>query len=339
MRDIWEFLKCTDRPIVLYGMGNGADKIIKYLNTIGKSFDGVFASNDFVRGHFFREKPVMTFSQAKEIFPDMIVLVSFGTQLPDVMDRIKKLDAEVYAPDVPVVGDNLFDRSFYEKHIDEIEQVRNMLADEQSRLVFEETLRYKLDGKIKHLTLCESKKSEMLDLLEIGDSENYLDLGAYNGDTVIEFSHIAQKWKKITALEPDSRNFRKLLDNTKNFRNISCLNYAVSDFEKEIAFASKGGRNSKISENGKRIKAVSIDSLNEDFTLIKFDVEGEELEAVCGGENTIKKNKPKMLVSAYHRSEDIFLLPLKIKAINPEYKVYLRHLPYIPAWDTNYIFK
>ena len=57
-----------------------------------------------------------------------------------------------------------------------------------------------------------------------------------------------------------------------------------------------------------------------------------------GGENTIKRDKPKMLISAYHKSDDYFVIPLKIHEFNPEYKIYMRHYPYVPAWDTSFYF-
>ena len=50
--------------------------------------------------------------------------------------------------------------------------------------------------------------------------------------------------------------------------------------------------------------------------------------------NTLKA-KPKLNFAAYHRTEDIFRLPLLIHALNPTYRIFLRHHPYIPAWDTN----
>ena len=34
-RDVWQRLRETDKPIVFYGMGNGADKIIAVLDRIG----------------------------------------------------------------------------------------------------------------------------------------------------------------------------------------------------------------------------------------------------------------------------------------------------------------
>ena len=70
---------------------------------------------------------------------------------------------------------------------------------------------------------------------------------------------------------------------------------------------------------------------------IKYDVEGAEKEALLGSVNTIKAHKPALLVSAYHRSEDIFELPLMLNTLEPSYKLYLRRYPYIPAWDLNII--
>lgn len=336
--DIWQKLKNTRRPIIIYGMGNGAERIADTLKMYGKEPDGFFASDDFVRGQSFLGKRVMTFGEAKKNFPDMIVLTGFGSQRKEVIDRILNLDAEVYAPDVPVVGETLFNEEFYNKHKTEFDTVREHLADEKSKQVFDEICAFKLDGNIARLLKCESDFDEMMSLLNITNAENYLDLGAFNGDTVLDFINRAKSWKHITALEPDARNFRKLKANTENFCNVTCLNFAVSDECRQVHFLSRGGRNGRMSDSGATVEAVSIDSLNQPFTLIKMDVEGAELDALSGGGETVKKFRPKMLVSAYHRSEDIFTLPLKVLEIQPKYKIYMRHLPYIPAWDTNYIF-
>ena len=53
---LWDRLKATDKPIVLYGMGNGADMIIEVLEAIGVQYRDVFASDEFVRGHSFHGK-------------------------------------------------------------------------------------------------------------------------------------------------------------------------------------------------------------------------------------------------------------------------------------------
>lgn len=51
---VWELLQHTKKPIVLYGMGNGADKIIDWCEANGVQVQGVFASDEFVRGQQFR---------------------------------------------------------------------------------------------------------------------------------------------------------------------------------------------------------------------------------------------------------------------------------------------
>ena len=69
-----------------------------------------------------------------------------------------------------------------------------------------------------------------------------------------------------------------------------------------------------------------------------MDVEGEEKNAILGAEQTIRKYKPKMLISAYHRTEDIFEIPNAVMNIRNDYKIYMRHFVSLPAWDTVYYF-
>ncbi len=336
MTDIWHKIQNANRPIVLYGMGNGAEIMINQLNKYQITPAGVFASDEFVRGQYFKGYKVMTFLEAKKLFPDMIALVSFGTQRKEVIETILSLDAEVYAPEVPVVGEQVFDLAFAKEHKAEIEQVYACLADEKSRQVFEQIVLFKLDGDIKRLIAAQSEKEEMMSLFGLNNNESYLDLGAYNGDTVLEFVQSQKTYKDIVAVEPDEKNFKKLLKNTEHLKNITYINKAINDSCENVHFSSFGGRNSRLGGENV-IGGMTVDSLNKQFTYIKMDVEGQEGLAIDGAINTLSK-KTKMLISAYHRSEDIFALPIKVLSLQPDYKVYLRHLMYIPAWDTNYCF-
>ena len=85
------------------------------------------------------------------------------------------------------------------------------------------------------------------------------------------------------------------------------------------------------------MSVVSLDSVlnGESVDYVKYDVEGSEKEALMGSKNTIQTHAPKLLVSLYHRSEDLFVLPELVKELNPDYSLYLRRFPYIPAWDLN----
>ena len=77
-KELWQYLKTAQKPIVLYGMGNGADKIINVLNHYNITFCDVFASDGFVREKYFHSHKIASYSQLKEKYKDMIVLLCFG---------------------------------------------------------------------------------------------------------------------------------------------------------------------------------------------------------------------------------------------------------------------
>ena len=119
MTDLWQYLKNAEKPIVLYGTGDGADKILNVMAEKGIKASGVFASDGFVRKRVFREMPVLSYKEAVKTYGDMIILIAFGSSLPDVIENFVKLSLlhETYVPDVPVAGGELFDIDFYNEKL------------------------------------------------------------------------------------------------------------------------------------------------------------------------------------------------------------------------------
>lgn len=130
MINLWEYLKTADKPIVLYGMGNGADKIISVLESYGIKYSGVFATDGFVRDKYFHGLKLTSYDGLKEKYGNMIVLVCFGSARPEVIENIKRIAAEqeLYAPDVPVYGGGLFTKEYAKNHRAELEYVYGRLA-------------------------------------------------------------------------------------------------------------------------------------------------------------------------------------------------------------------
>lgn len=343
-QSVWERLKAEKRPIVLYGMGDGAQKILNVFAEKGISAADIFASDEFVRGHSFAGFKVLKLSEVKEKYNDFVVIISFASQRSEVLEKLYELD-EVYdtvAPDVPVAGGGLFDFEYLKSHEAALSRVYSLLSDEMSRRVFMDTLNYKISGKIGYLRHSETDKSEAFNrLLKPTPQEHFVDLGAYNGDTVRELlTYTKSDYATITALEPDRRNFKKLKTfcEANNYPNVNLYNAAAWDSDGTLLFEGKAGRNSAISKNqGIETQVRSVDSILDDApaTLIKFDVEGAERQAILGAQKTIRAWRPKMNIAVYHRNEDIFAIPLLLHEICPAYKLYLRHHPYVPAWDTN----
>lgn len=350
---LWDYLHETDKKIVLYGMGDGAEKIKSVLDSIEVPVADIMASDEFVRGHSFMGFRVKKLSEIEELYgDDFIILVCFGTQFPEVMERIYEISEkhELYAPNVPVVGDGLFTLEYALEHRGELKQVYDLLADEQSRKVFEAVIRYKLSGRIEYLRKVETPPEEKFELLNIGTEETYVDLGAYNGDTLIEFlNETSMQFRKLYAMEPDLKNYHKL--KRRLYMIGSELLYAYNcgawDEDTSMIFSLRAGRSSKAVDIPDRenlnparfreVKMMKPDTMLQgaEATYIKYDVEGSEEKALHGSANTIAQYRPKLNVALYHRNEDMFALPLLIYSMNKKYRFYLRHHPYIPDWDTN----
>lgn len=340
-KSVWEKLMVTRKPIILYGMGDGADRVLKEFEMLNIHPAGIMASDEFVRGQLFHKFTVKTLAQIKEEFEDFIILITFGTNRPEVMEHIKSLEKEyeVLMPSVPVAGDSVFNRSYLMRNGTEIMNAYELMADDESKEVFKNMCYFQYTGELKYLYSMESTKDDAFKILNLNSEEDYLDLGAYRGDTIDEFlKYTCNRYHSITALEPEPKTFKKLVEAKGNLERTTLLNNAVWSFDTELEFRADAGRGSLLKNTGGLLaKTTSIDTLAEKtkFTYIKMDVEGVEFVALSGGAKLLSENKPKLNISCYHRCCDIYRLPSVIHRINPDYKIYMRHHSYIPCWDTN----
>lgn len=333
----WEKIKESGKSVVIYGMGNGADKVIDEFNRLEIPILGVTASDDFVRGQIFRGYKVKKLS---EFDGDFIIAVGFATCIPDVMNHIYSL-AERYrviVPCVPVFGNEIFNREFIEKNEKKINAAYNLFEDESKR-IFAGCVNFMFGGELEILKSITYEKDEVFkNVLKLNSSESYLDLGAYRGDTVEEFlQYCGGEYESITAIEPDRRTYKKLCAYLEKIPDSTAYQNAIYNEITTLCFSNKAGRQSTISDKGEEIETITVDKLceNKKATYIKMDVEGSESEAIEGAEKTLKEQKPKLNIALYHKSADIFELPLKISQINPDYEFYIRRHPYIPCWDMN----
>ncbi len=348
----WERLAGDSCPKVLYGTGNGADKIIDALSAYGVSVDGVFASNGFVRNRTFRDMPVLSYDEAKARFgEDMIILPAFGTTLPEVMDFFKYLDAhhEVIIPEVPLYGGGIFDTVYLRDNYDKLVTVYNMLSDDVSKEIFENVVKFRMTGKMKYLYPCESMRDTLESLSGMECVVTALDGGAYKGDSAADMLASLPRVEKIFACEPDPSTFKKLTafaESEEASGRVVPVEAALSDRRGITESVVSGSRGSGIEGRNKRakIREINLDTVDsilagERVDYIKLDVEGAELEAIMGAEETLTKYRPIVSVSLYHRTGDIINLPMLLEKKLGKCKMYLRRPECIPMWDLNlYVF-
>ena len=343
---MWDYLVKTEKNILIYGRGNAAEAIVSELAKRGKKPAGFFASDGFVRAKEFLGYPVTSFTEAMQRFgKDSIVLLAFGTHREDVLQTIRDIASrtEFYAPDLPVAGEGLFDKQYYVDHEAQLQKTLAILADEQSRKVFQDVISYKLSGKIGYLADCETPAADNWALLAPAADKAYVDLGAYTGDTVLDYLAACSGPcdPSILAVEPEPRNSRKLKETVAaaGLTRCRCVQAVIGDSVGTAEISKGAGRGSR-STKTVPVCAETLDHLLDGARtdIVKMDVEGSEAAAIRGAAFTIQKYRPAMLIAAYHRTEDLWAIPQQVLALRPDYRVFLRKDPCLPAWEVNYYF-
>jgi len=184
------------------------------------------------------------------------------------------------------------------------------------------------------------------DVIKLGDNEILIDAGAFDGDSAIEFMKACERQggsaSHIFCVEADTKNFDKLQRNTKDNSRISVINKGLWSSITTLQFASSENTfvtESRIVEDSiemnylhncveadNKIETVTIDDyfINKGVSFIKMDIEGAEVEALKGAILTLKKYRPQLAISIYHKKQDIFEIPLLIQSVCPDYRFYLR---------------
>ena len=346
--DLWDRLVNETRPIVVYGMGNGADKLFDRLISLGVSVSDIFASDGFVRGHSFRGMRVKSFSEIRSTYSDFVILLSFASNRAEVVDMIADIDKEytLYIPDMPVAGvDEYFDKDFYNSNFEKIKAAYDALADVDSRNVFASVVWYKLAGEMRYLESAWCDTDELYSIMPKEEIRTVIDVGAYNGDTLREMKRYLPHLSHAIALEPDKRTFKRLMKYAESESDLSidAYNAAAWNENAEGELFSSGNRNStavataSYEHKTDGVSLLCIDSLALSPDYIKYDVEGAEMLALEGSRETITRHAPTLLVSLYHRSRDIFELVLYMKEKHPDYNLYLKRLRCLPAWELDLI--
>ena len=340
MTDFWKKIKETELPVVMYGTGDAADRLITLLGERGVRISGVFVSDEFVRNRTFHSFRVLPYSRAKEIFGRMAVVMGFGTHDEKVIAKIREIasENEFYCP--CLLSDENgrpFDSEYYISHKSDFDYFRAALTDNRSREVFDGIVAFRLSGDISFLLPVEEEAEESWRNLSITDDETFVDIGAYDGDTIERFITLTKgKYREIIGFEPDGRSFRKAERRLEGVERITLYNELLSDKEESVTFTEGEGRGNTRSLSGKERRTVTLDSMLEGKmpTLLKFDAEGDEEKILEGGKRIIGECGPKLILSVYHRIDDFRVLLGKVRELHPSYsKFTLRTAPSLPDWD------
>lgn len=168
-----------------------------------------------------------------------------------------------------------------------------------------------------------------LNLIPTCKDSIFVDLGAYNGDTILDYINIygIESYKKIYAYDITKDSIAIMKNNLANYPNIIYRNIAISDKDEILSFKENNidaSANVIASDGNIKIDATTIDNdIKEKITIIKMDIEGYEQKAITGSFKHIKEDNPILLISVYHNNEDLWKIPKMIYEFNSNYDMYL----------------
>lgn len=158
-----------------------------------------------------------------------------------------------------------------------------------------------------------------------------VDGGAFIGDSIeVVYKRYGNHLKKIYAFGPNGDFLKEMKNNLQSLKLNEITEYVQSgmyDENIELRFHVNGDM-SAIDDEGELIVPVrKIDDVVKEVIgklYIKMDIEGSEMVALRGGQETIRKYHPYMALCTYHKMADILEIPRYVKSIRDDYKFYLR---------------
>jgi FkbM family methyltransferase len=332
-----EKLQRSKLPLVIYGAGSYASYLMKFLDRYGIKVDAACVDTEYIdKGLFLHERLQVTpIEDICKKYGNFNVLIGFSDYRKAQM-KLSNIQgiAEIFFIDTTDKLD-FFDYQYIVDNLENFEFTYNLLGDQLSKDTFIAFINAKVSGQPDGLYDLMDKNPYFTDILSFGLNEVFVDCGAYDGDTILEFvKRTDGKYDKIYAFEPDEKNNKALTQTIAHNRINHVRLYQMGCWHSKaiLRFSSSANMNSHISDMGEAtVDVEAIDNIvdQEGVTFIKMDIQGSELAALHGAENTIRKSKPKLAICIYHKPEDLITIPQYIYSVMPDYKLYLRNHQFI----------
>jgi FkbM family methyltransferase len=215
------------------------------------------------------------------------------------------------------------------EHRDHYRWLAGELADDESREVLEAVLTFRQTLNPRVLApVVKPELYQLTGLLTLGDDEVYIDGGAFDGDSIRLFSsRVGGRYRRIYAFEPDPKTFAALKQNFASEPRVEAINAGLYRYKTTLRFRDDASRGAIFApDGGVDIKVTTVDDVVGEgrVTFIKMNIEGAELDALEGAERTIRRWRPKLAISAYHRPSDLWRIPRLVRRFSEGYGLYLR---------------
>lgn len=334
--DILATMKAETLPLIIWGGGSMSYSVRKILKSNDIPITACWIDN--AENVELDGIPVMPIDEIVEKYGTVNVV--FGHSKYELADTILyKNGINKYFCLINVCYEqwNHLPYKFVEMHAEDYYTTYRFLEDELSKECMVAFLNCKLTEDFHYLLpVCQETVSYFVNpFFDIGDAENLVDVGAYDGDTIREFLQVKHSYNQVYAIEPEVKSFLRLkeyvesekLEDIKLFQ-CGCWN------SNTILYLRKDEESSSVELNGEeKLKAYKLDDLltGKNVSIIKINFLNGVCETLEGAVGIIKNQMPKLIITVGFDEWGLIRIPQKIKALNPNYKVSLRYAAAMPA--------
>jgi FkbM family methyltransferase len=330
-------IKSNQLPVVIYGAGRYAQDVNKFLARHSITTAAFAVDRTYIK-EVKNQVEVIALDDLTARFPKCNLVIGFADYTKAKQSlKAHNLSQEAYFFDAPNEL-KLFDYKYFKLHQVEFERTYKSLEDEQSREVFTAFINAKISGDPSGLYDLAQFNQYFNDLIQLAPNEIFVDCGAYDGDSILEFSRQTKsKYQKIYAFEPEKKNIKKLQRNLKKYKveRVQVIKKGCWSKAAILHFQANDNMSAVSPKGSISVPVDTVDNVvgDEQVTYIKMDIEGAELQALRGAARTIRLNQPKLAICVYHKPDDLIKIPKLIKRLGPQYKLYLRQHQFI-SWET-----
>jgi FkbM family methyltransferase len=219
---------------------------------------------------------------------------------------------------------------------DKVRRLQSVLTDEHSRRVADTLVRnwflYPPEGE-SYAAIETPHQYFPEDLIRLDREEAFVDVGAFDGETTLEFFRRTHGlFSVVHVFELDRENCRRTEQNLRQgmsqaMGRVVLHPVGLADRTGEVRYSTRLSQSAMASDGDAVGQIVRLDDAlgGRPATFIKMDIEGAERAAIEGAVETLRLWQPKLAVCTYHAPEDLLEIPVRLHELLPAHRIYLRH--------------
>lgn len=330
------------KSVSLYGAGTIGEETLNFLSTLNIDVD--FFIDKKKEGELLQKKIILPTKKNANDFPNIIISIFnafvdlniLKTELTSLGYNVLGCFTDIFYNFPKKFQDKywLVDPKIYVSNKEKIDKFSCELFDKKSKDLLCKIYESRTTGNFNILDKPDINNQYFpcdLDGWLDFKSLRFMDIGGYDGDSILKMYEKKYNVDHAVIFEPDPENLKKLIKNVSSFDdNLTIIPNGVFSSIIKLNFNLNQNASSFINEennaNSVTIQCLDIDSCFQNFkpNFLKMDIEGAELEALKGASETIIKYKPNLAISIYHKPDDLWEIPSFIKSLRSDYKFFLR---------------